>query len=75
MAAEAAIAGLEIVLMSEDLKKFAKEVDALAARLNAGLGAVAVALSVVFGAALTVKLAQLAQLGMLDAPGKLLLGP
>jgi hypothetical protein len=75
MAAEAAIAGLEIVLMSEDLKKFAKEVDALAARLNAGLGAVALVLSVVFCAALTAKLASLAQLGMLDAPGKLLLGP
>jgi hypothetical protein len=61
--------------MSQDVKKFLKEIDAVAARLNAGLGAVAVALSLVFCVTLTVKLTELAQFGLLDAPTRMLLGP
>jgi hypothetical protein len=58
------------MVMNEDFRKFMKEVDGIAARLNAGLGAVALALSVAFCATLTIKLGSLAALST-----KMLLGP
>jgi hypothetical protein len=59
--------------MRQELRKVMKELDAVAARLNAGLGAVAVVLSVTVAAALTVKLYQFALL--IDAQQSLPLGP
>jgi hypothetical protein len=59
--------------MRQELRKVMKELDAVAARLNAGLGAVAVVLTVTVAATLTVKLYQFALL--IDAQQTLPLGP
>jgi hypothetical protein len=59
--------------MRQELRKVMKELDAAAARLNAGLGAVAVVLSVTLAATLTVKLYEFAL--FIDAQQTLPLGP
>ncbi len=61
--------------MREDLKRLFKELDALAARMNAGLGAVALVLTVAVGATLTVKITLLSTPLLTDSPASLLLGP
>lgn len=61
--------------MSEDLKRLFRDLDALAARMNAGLGAVAVALTVAVGATLTIKITLLSTQLLTDSPASLLLGP
>ena len=61
--------------MSEELKLLFRKWDAAAARMNAGLGAVAVALTVLVGATLTVKLTLLSTQLLTDPHAQLLLGP
>ncbi len=56
--------------MRQELLKLMRDLDAAAARLNAGLAAVAIALSIVVGAGLTARM----QAG-LDGPVELVLGP
>jgi hypothetical protein len=61
--------------MYQELRKLMKEIDGAAARMNAGLSAVAMVLGVVVGASLTFKLADLATQALLTSQGNLLLGP
>lgn len=61
--------------MYQELRKLMKEVDAAAARMNAGLSAVAMVLGVAVGASLTFKLADIATQALLANQGNLLLGP
>ncbi len=61
--------------MREDIRKLLRDLDAVAARMNAGLGAVALVLTVAVGATLTVKITLLSSQLLLDSPAQLLLGP
>jgi len=60
--------------MRQELLKLMKDIDAAAARMNAGLGAVATVLTLVLGATVTVKLAVASQ-ALLDSHASMLLGP
>jgi hypothetical protein len=61
--------------MSQEMRKLMRKADAAAARMNAGLSAVAMVLGVVVGAALTFRLADIATQALVNGPNSLLLGP
>ncbi|MGO8918086.1 MAG: hypothetical protein ACLQJR_19470 [Stellaceae bacterium] len=61
--------------MRKELIRMMKELDAAAARLNAGLTAVALVLSLLVGLALTVKLSEAAAPAVPDAAAALIPSP
>ncbi len=64
-----------VFAMRQELLKLMRDLDAAAARLNAGLGAVAIVLAVAVSAGLTVRLAEVSAQAGFDRSAALLLGP